>query len=125
MNTGRFTQLLESKLGDVKPLLIQEMNFSISPYTLKPENGNILITNIKTNENKIYSLEVKQGFIWVDLKVLDFPNGNSIKVKAVGIEKIKPLNSNNLLNLIKLNWNKKDFDYITKEGDTIKFKQEI
>ena len=125
MNTNRFTQLLESKLGNVKPLLIKETNVTINPYILKPDNGNVTITNTKTNENKTYSLEVKKGFIWVDLEVVDFPNEDSIKVKAIGVETTKSLDFKPLLNLIQLNWNKKEFDYNTKGGDTIKFKQKI
>ena len=135
MNTNRFTQLLESKLGNVKPLLIKEMNLTISPYILTAENGNVSIINTKTKIKKIYSLKVKQDFgkpgtflyksVFIDLKVIDFPGGDNIKIKAVGIEKEEPLNTDNLLALINSKWNQKEFDYTTKKGSTIRFTQEV
>jgi hypothetical protein len=72
---------------------------------------------------KIYSLEVKKGFVWIDLEVLDFPGGDNIKIKALGMEKQEPINSNNLLLLINSNWNQKEFEYTTNKGSIIRFTQ--
>ena len=115
----RFNQLLESKLGNVKPL-ISEVSMTLSPYVLTPKNGNVEVKNVNTGEIKIFSLEVKK-FVWIDLTVLDFPDGNKIKVSAVGQEKTNDLDGNELLKLITTNWNNKNFEFETKTGDTLRF----
>ena len=117
---NRFKQLLESKLGNVKPL-ISEASISMTPYILSPKNGNVEVKNTKTGEVKIYSLEVSKMFAWIDLNVLDFPDGNKIKVSAIGREKVSDLDTNELLRLITTNWNKNSFEFKTKTGDELRF----
>lgn len=117
----RFKQLLESKIGDVKPLLVNESTISISPYKLTSIDGDVLVTDTSNNKNKRFSLEVKKGFIWLDLYVKDFPNGENIKVSAMGVEKEEPIDKQKLLSLIKKYFNTDSFEYEIKKGTVIKF----
>jgi hypothetical protein len=117
----RFKQLLESKIGDVKPLLVSEAFMSISPYKLTASEGDVFVTDTSNNKSKRFSLEVKKGFMWLDLDVKDFPNGENIKVSAMGVEKEEPIDKQKLLTLIRQNFNTDSFEYTTKKGSLIKF----
>lgn len=114
----KFYSLLESEMGDVKPLISEntddvsgEMNESdlmVDPYKLTPYNGQIRISNTQNKQTLVYKLQKPTLLGKVDVDVEDFPMGKYIKVSAVGQTKVIPINKEVVKNTITSNWGKKE-----------------
>jgi hypothetical protein len=125
----KIIRLTEKELINIVKRVINENELSedvisVEPYLLSAtKNGNVHIYNKQENASVYYSLSVWKGVTWVSLTVLDFPNGTQIKVSGLGVVKTVDINKNDIINIVKKNWGKKEIQYTTDKGEELKFKK--
>ena len=102
---------------------INETDMIVDPFTLMAtKSGNIKITNNATNIVHFYKMEAKQGFVWIPCKIQDFPQGTSIQLQVLGLDKEELIDKNKLKKTLSAGFGKDSFEKtLDKSGQLVKF----
>lgn len=117
LNENQLIQLVKKIILEKE---LEEEKVMITPYELEAINNMINIKDNKSKKVYKYKIQVKKLGFWTDVDVLDFPEGNKIKVSALGIEKEVKINKSTIKDIISKNLGNKEIE-MESGGNTLKF----
>lgn len=117
LNENQLIQLVKKIILEKE---LEEEKVMITPYELEAINNMVSIKDNKSKKVYKYKLQVKKLGFWNDVDVLDFPEGNKIKVSTLGIEKEVKINKSTIKDIISKNLGNKEIE-MEAGGNTLKF----